>query len=80
MAVSLVIGRSFAWLQPGLLLSIPLLFIGIRYSAEVFNRAAAGDFDPPKITYAVLVEDYDATVKLFFLLFLIIFLVYSVAN
>lgn len=78
--ISLVIGLLFAWLRPGLLLAIPLLFIGIRYSVEVFNRTAEGEFRPPKVTYAVLVEDYDVTTKLFFLLFLILFLVSSVAN
>lgn len=79
-SVSLVIGLLFAWLEPGLLLAIPLLFIGIRYSVEVFNKTVKGDFEPPKVTYAVLVEDYDVTTKLFFLLFLILFLVYSVGN
>ncbi len=74
------IGAVFAWLEPGLLLSIPLLFIGLRYAVEVFSRTASGDLKPPGVSYSLLVDDYGLTIKLFFLLFLILLLVGSISG
>ncbi len=78
LGMAVAIGALFALFSPGVLLSIPLLFIGLRYAVEAFARTAAGDLRPPGISYALLVEDYGPTVKLFFLLFLILLLVGSI--
>ena len=80
LGVAFCIGVVFAWFEPGLLLSIPLLFIGLRYAVEVFGKTASGDLKPPKITYSLLVDDYELTIKLFFLLFLILLLVGSISG
>ena len=80
LGMAFTIGALFAWLKPGLLLSIPLLFVGLRYAVEVFSKTASGDLKPPKLSYALLVEDYGLTTQLFFLLFLIMLLVGSIAG
>jgi hypothetical protein len=80
LVIALLIGALFAFLEPGFLLSLVLLFVGFRYAVEVFEQTAQGHLKPPGISSEVLIEDYGVTVKLFVLLFLIILLVGSIAT
>lgn len=80
LGLSLTLGLVLAFADIGLLLSIPLLLIPLRYAVEVFNRTAEGDMHPPELSYRVLVEGYGIVIKMAAMLLLLGLLIGSIAS
>lgn len=80
LGLAVVIGALLVFVAGKSLLSLLLLFIGFRYTVEVFEQTAEGKLKPPGLTSEVLIENYGPTVKLLLLLIVIMFLVFSIGR
>jgi len=71
----LLFGAS--WLLGGGLFDLVLALVVLKYSMAVLERTAEGYLSPPKLSYEVLVANYELPLKLYFLI-LVWFVIFGV--